>query len=72
MDSSTCLIWATVLSCLVAFYKWATHNNDYFKQIGIKYIKPNFLVGNSDNLITKKLPMTEMFVNFYQQFPNEK
>jgi hypothetical protein len=73
MEASTnTLLWAAVLCIIVAGYKWATKNNDYFKKKGIKSTIPAFLIGNSGNLFTKKMALNDLLVHFYQQFPNEK
>jgi hypothetical protein len=67
-----CLLWALAGLLLVAFYKWATFNNDFFEKRGIKFVTPSFLIGNTGPLLSRKVPMNEIVMSFYLKFPKEK
>lgn len=58
------LLFAILISYL--FYKWATINNDFFKQRNIKHFKPKFLLGNLEDM-----PATDFAQKYYQAFPEE-
>uniref|UniRef100_A0A1B0D3B2 Cytochrome P450 n=1 Tax=Phlebotomus papatasi TaxID=29031 RepID=A0A1B0D3B2_PHLPP len=47
-------------------------NEDFFKDKGIKYIKPTFIFGNSSNLVLRKKPILEFFKDSCLAMPNEK
>lgn len=54
-----------------AFHKWATINHDYFKQRGIKALKPCFLIGNTGTLFLKKQTPMDFCKEIYNTFPDE-
>lgn len=57
-----------------AFYKWATMNNDYFKERNLKYLKPKFLVGNTLGLFLNRYEPFNYInkIYFRKEFKNEK
>lgn len=61
---------ATSLFAL-AFYIWATLNNDYFLKRNLKFLKPKFLVGNTGGLFLNKYTATGFAQKLYQAFPDE-
>lgn len=69
---STVLLCSAVLLFFYAFYKWATANNDYFKNKGIPFKKPTFLIGNSANLLFRKTSAQENLLEHYNNFPDAK
>lgn len=62
---------AAISLILYAFYKWATINNDYFKQRNVKYLKPKFLIGNNGGIYINKYTAAEFSDKLYNAFPNE-
>lgn len=54
-----------------AFYKWATLNRDYFKQRGLKSMKPNLLFGNTGDLFFSKISAVDFVTKIYSQCPGE-
>lgn len=65
------LIIAFIL-IIYSFYKWATINNDYFKNQGIKYIKPTFMLGSTAALFFKTQTIYDFVKSLYNEFPDEK
>lgn len=56
----------------VAFYKWATLNNDYFERRQMKYMKPTLFFGNTGGFLINKYTAMEFSQLLYQAFPNEQ
>ncbi|XP_059607444.1 probable cytochrome P450 9f2 [Phlebotomus argentipes] len=48
------------------------HNQNYFKDRGVKFLAPTFMVGCSGNLFTRKLTLLELLKEVYSAFPQEK
>lgn len=65
------LIILLVISFVVAIYKWATKNNDFFAKQGIPFLKPLFLIGSSGRFSGKKSPQKSI-IDHYNQFPDSK
>lgn len=65
------LLIAAISLLAVAFYKWATLNNDYFAKRNLKYMKPKFLVGNTGGLFFSRYTATEFYQKLYQAFPDD-
>ena len=65
------LLFAALFLIAFAFYKWATLNNDYFEIRNLKYMKPNFLVGNTGGLFFNRYTATGFAQKLYQAFPDE-
>lgn len=63
---------AAIFLILYAFYKWATINNDYFKQRNVKYLKPTFSIGSNGGVHMNKYTAAEYSDKLYNAFPNEK
>ncbi|XP_055696953.1 probable cytochrome P450 9f2 [Phlebotomus papatasi] len=66
------LLLVAVVLLIKFIYNEGYKNENFFKEKGIKFIKPKFIVGNSDNLFTRKQTSAEFFVNIYNYYPNEK
>lgn len=47
-------------------------NEYFFRDRGIKYLKPKFFVGNSANIFTRKRNPIDFFTDIYKEFPDEK
>ena len=62
---------AAVLAA-IKFYKWATEYSDYFEKSGIKYVKPQFVLGSTGKLMLKKIAPNVFYKELYDKFPNEK
>lgn len=69
---SELLLLAVIFLFSLAFYKWATLNNDYFERRKIKYLKPKFLVGNTGGILLNRYNAAEISQMIYQQFPDEQ
>lgn len=65
------LLCAAITLFTWAFYKWATINNDYFEQRGVKYRKPTFLVGNTAGMFFQKYDAVDFANMIYNACPNE-
>ena len=66
-----------IFVCLVngaayLFYKWATANNDYFKEKGIPFVKPVFLLGSNSNIFFSKMSMPDLVQKWYDTLKEEK
>lgn len=55
----------------LAFYKWATLNNDFFKKRNMKYIRPTFLFGSTGGLVFNQYTPPQFLQGIYEVFPNE-
>lgn len=65
------LLFVAISLIAYAFYKWATVNNDFFEKRNVKYLKPNFLVGNTGGLFFNRYRAPEFAQKMYNAFPNE-
>lgn len=65
------LIFAAISLFIIAFYKWATLNNDFFERRNLKYMKPTFLFGNTAGVFLEKYDAGEFSQMMYQAFPDE-
>lgn len=66
------LLLIAALSLLaVAFYKWATLNNNYFVERNLKHMKPKFLVGNTGGMFLNQYSAIAFTQKLYQAFPEE-
>lgn len=65
------LISIVVTLMAYAFYKWATSNNDYFKERGLRFMQPKFLFGNTGGMFTNQYTAPEFSQMLYNAFPNE-
>lgn len=65
------LLTAAVGLITYTFYKWATANNDYFKERNIKLMNPNFCL--SWNVISniRKQTAVDFGKQIYNEFPKE-
>uniref|UniRef100_A0A1L8E408 Putative cytochrome n=1 Tax=Nyssomyia neivai TaxID=330878 RepID=A0A1L8E408_9DIPT len=71
------MLFEILLLLVVAFlvkyiYEKGYKNEYYFKDKGIKYLQPKFLLGNSANLFLRRKTMVDYFKDAYFKFPNEK
>jgi len=57
---------------LYLFFKWGVHNNNYFAEKGIEYVKPTFLLGNLTEILFRKVTPVESLTFMYNKFPNAK
>lgn len=55
----------------LAFYKWATLNNDYFEKRDIKYVKPTFLFGIMGEFLFGRRTIAAFAEGLYRVFPDE-
>ena len=67
-DLNLTLILTLVALAAYKFYKWATRNEDYFKQRGFAFVKPKFFFGNT----ASKMELHELVTQLYNEFPEEK
>uniref|UniRef100_A0A1I8PBH4 Cytochrome P450 n=1 Tax=Stomoxys calcitrans TaxID=35570 RepID=A0A1I8PBH4_STOCA len=51
----------------VLFYRWATKNNDFFKQRNVPYGKPAFLFGTVKEITLNKKSRFDAMIEFYNQ-----
>ena len=61
-----------VVAAIYLIYKWGTKHYNYFKDRGIPYIKPVFLIGSNINVFTKKLSLSDLIVKWYNEYYDEK
>ncbi|XP_037038783.1 probable cytochrome P450 9f2 [Bradysia coprophila] len=55
----------------LAFYKWATINNDYFEKRNMKFSKPTFLFGSMRDFFYSRGTLADFANKIYREFPNE-
>lgn len=55
-----------------AFYKWATQNDNYWADRGVKFLKPYFVVGNTGGFFSNKYSQYGFVTYLYNIFPAEK
>lgn len=59
-----------VIICIIGgifFYRWATKNNDFFKERNIAYDNPAFLLGSGKDMTLRRKTMYEVFADLYQK-----
>ena len=61
-----------IIFVIYLFYKWGTKYNNYFKDLGIPYMKPVFLLGSNSNMITRRAAISNLLVKWYNEFYNDK
>uniref|UniRef100_A0A1B0CWX1 Cytochrome n=1 Tax=Lutzomyia longipalpis TaxID=7200 RepID=A0A1B0CWX1_LUTLO len=71
------MLFELLLLVIVVFLaKWIIErgykNENYFKDKGIKHLKPKFILGNSANLFLRRKTILDFFRDAYFEFPNEK
>lgn len=66
------LVLYIVVALLFLAYKLLTAKNDYFKNKGIKFTKPMFIVGSRWDLILRNRSMPKVITDWYNEFRNEK
>lgn len=68
------LIFYVLLSgtLILAFFKWATLNRDYFAKRGIKHFPSKFLIGDTTALYTKRTNGAAFLEMIHHRFPKEK
>uniref|UniRef100_A0A1B0D3B4 Uncharacterized protein n=1 Tax=Phlebotomus papatasi TaxID=29031 RepID=A0A1B0D3B4_PHLPP len=69
------LLLVAVVLLIKFIYNEGYKNENFFKDKGIKFIKPKFIVGNSDNLFTRKQTSAEFFqltVKEFDHFVNHR
>ncbi|XP_037038784.1 probable cytochrome P450 9f2 [Bradysia coprophila] len=70
-------MWSAILTIIaiflfsLAFYKWATINNDYFEKRNMKFTKPTFLLGFTADFFFGRGTLAEFANKIYREFPNE-
>lgn len=65
------LVITAIALFAIAFYKWATQNNDYFARRNLKFMKPTLFFGNTGGFLLNKYTPIEFSQLFYQSFPDE-
>lgn len=68
----TLLILVAVSLFGYAFYKWATKNDNYFKDRNLAYVQPTFLLGNLGAFMMKQLSAHEFADRLYTAHPTKK
>ena len=67
------MFWILALAAaLYLFYKWATANNDYFKNKGVPYAEPTFLLGSNGNMFLQKRSLPEIVMKMYNDRKSER
>uniref|UniRef100_A0A6B2E9E1 Putative cytochrome p450 9b2 n=1 Tax=Phlebotomus kandelakii TaxID=1109342 RepID=A0A6B2E9E1_9DIPT len=66
------LLFVVIVLLAKLFFDYGYQYEDYFKDKGIKYLKPYFLIGNSGNLFTRRKTLKDMLIDIYFKFPEEK
>lgn len=66
------LFLSLLLIFVFLFYKWGTSTYGYFKERGIPYLEPAFLLGIQSNIVTKKMSLSDMMLKNYNKFKDEK
>jgi len=66
------LIGLLILICAYFIYKRRASYKNYFKEMGIAYIEPKLLLGNTGDLFWKRHSMPAYIQSMYKQFPNER
>ena len=61
-----------VIAAIYLIYKWATKHYGYFKDLGIPFIKPVFLLGSNSNIVTRKYALPDQIAKWYNEFYDEK
>ncbi|XP_037811692.1 probable cytochrome P450 9f2 [Lucilia sericata] len=49
------------------FYRWATINNNFFKDRGVPYSKPTILFGNFFEMVLRKKSMFDLIIDIYNE-----
>lgn len=65
------LIIIAIFLIALAFYQWATLNNDYFEKRNMKYMKPKFLLGYAGEFFFGRRTLAAFAQELYQAFPDE-
>ena len=66
------LILYLAIAVVYLIYKWGTQHYNYFKDLGIPFVKPFFLLGSNTNLITKKYALPDQIAAWYNEFYDSK
>lgn len=66
------ILVALIVIALVAFYLYNTRDFNYWKNRGVKYEKPIVLFGNNLTNYLLQKSVTQLLVDLYWKFPNEK
>lgn len=66
------LLLAIGVALLYIFYRWATVNNEYFKQRNIPNIPPTLLLGNTGAFLFARYRPNEYVQKLYNAFPDHK
>ena len=66
------LFWYLVIGAVYLFYKWGTKYFDYFKDLGIPYVKPVIFLGSNTNIVTRKMAISHLIEKWYNDFYDEK
>jgi hypothetical protein len=65
-------MWFLIIVAFVALYKYGTRNFDYFRQKGVAFNRPRWMVGSRLGMIMKTSNMIEFVDEIYKEFRNEK
>lgn len=69
------MLWEFLGLFLVAcglFYRWATANNDFFKNRNVPFAKPLVYFGNMSEMFFKKKSMFDVVCDLYNQGGSSK
>ncbi|XP_017041063.1 probable cytochrome P450 9f2 [Drosophila ficusphila] len=69
------MLWESLALLAIAFalfYRWATANNDFFKDRGIPYEKPTLYFGNMADMFLRKKAMFDVVCNLYKKGGSSK
>ncbi|XP_059484979.1 probable cytochrome P450 6a14 [Neocloeon triangulifer] len=76
MNDSLILIlfspWCLFLGLTIGIYFYLTKNFTHWRDMGVPFLKPHLLFGNTSKRITLQISYPEMLDELYQQFDGEK
>lgn len=69
---SDCLQWLTISVVLViSVWYYCVYKYSFWKEKGVKFVKPNFPFGNMRDTILLRKPLAEVMKKLYDEFPEE-
>ena len=69
---SDCLQWLTIAVVLImSVWYYCVYKYSFWKEKGVKFMKPTFPFGNMRDLILLRKPRAEVIKELYDEFPEE-
>jgi len=69
---SDCLQWLTIAVVLItSVWYYCVYKYSFWKEKGVKFMKPTFPFGNMRDTILRRKPKAEMMKKLYDEFPEE-